>query len=662
MDYTKYRLKPEPEISGLLDGVDSIYLLHCQKCYKEYDAEREPECKKLNLTAGENSEKIAGCTRINFLCNLRQTEQIVKSLESGFKTFGVISCGMGIQAVSSILPGKNVIALADSMPHGRNATPERTLHGITLDAQMCSACGQCYLDITGGICPVSNCAKSLLNGPCGGAKEGKCEVDKNKNCAWEDIFNRLKKQGKVFSETVQTRDFSVFPFEEKNRLEELNRSRRDESFDGGVHPLESKSGTENKPLEKFPGPAYAAIFLSQHTGNPAKPLVKPGDRVKIGQKIGEADGFISSAVHSSISGKVLSIEEKFHPAFLKNMPAVIIENDGEFDRDDSAAPMENPLDAAPEAIARYLEDKGLVGLGGAMFPSHVKLRPPKPVDTLILNGAECEPFLNADNRLMIEFPEKIVSGIELMLKLLNIRSAVIAVEENKPEAAEKLTKCASGSIKIASLPSKYPQGAEKMLIKSILNRRVPDGGLPMDAGVVVFNVSTVFALQRAITEGLPLIERAITVSGDYDGKKGNFIVKIGTPLSDILGYCTGGSPAEAAERFRVKMGGPMMGILQTGPETYTIKGSTGFTIEEKPAVEPSEERECIKCGRCVEVCPMELEPLEYVHLTRSRSWEELKDYRLSSCFECGACEYVCSAKISILNLIKKAKSNVCVKA
>ena len=201
-----------------------------------------------------------------------------------------------------------------------------------------------------------------------------------------------------------------------------------------------------------------------------------------------------------------------------------------------------------------------------------------------------------------------------------------------------------------------------MLIKSILDRRVPDGGLPMDVGAAVFNVGTVYAVQRAAAEGMPLIERALTVSGDYSGEKGNFIVKIGTPLPDILARCAGASGEEAAANWTVKMGGPMMGLLQMSPHTYTIKGASGFTIQEKPAVEFSDERECIKCGRCVEVCPMELEPLEYVYLTRSGKLEELEDYRLSSCFECGACEYVCSAKISILNLIKKAKANVCVKA
>ncbi len=660
MDYVKYALKPEDELSQLLDGADSIYILHCQKCYKEYDIRGEPECKKLNLSIASAQEKIAGCSRINFLCAPGQSEELARSLASEFDNFGVIACGLGIQAVSGALPGKNIIALADSIPRGKNATPARTLHGISLDEAMCSACGQCYLDITGGICPVSNCAKSLLNGPCGGASEGKCEVDKNRNCAWEDIFKRLKKQEKTFSKNVETRDFSLFPFDEKESLEALNRSRREESFPGGVHPAERKEETENKPLARFPEPEIAAIFLSQHTGNPAKPAVKPGETVKIGQEIGSADGFISSSVHASISGKVLAIEERLHPAFLKKMPAVIIENDGESALDGSIEPLKD--NASPEETVKYLEDKGIVGLGGAMFPSHVKLRPPKPVDTLIINGAECEPFLSSDNRLMLEYTDDIISGIELMMGILDIKSAVIAVEENKPEALSKLAESASDGIRTASLRAKYPQGAEKMLIKSILDRRVPDGGLPMDAGAAVFNVSTVFAVHRAITGGMPLIERALTVSGDYIGEKGNFTVKIGTPLPDILARCTGASAAETAANRTIKMGGPMMGILLTSPDTYTIKGASGFTIQEKPAVEFSDERECIKCGRCVEVCPMELEPLEYVYLARSGKWEELEEYRLSSCFECGACEYVCSAKISILNLIKKAKANVCVKA
>jgi len=286
----------------------------------------------------------------------------------------------------------------------------------------------------------------------------------------------------------------------------------------------------------------------------------------------------------------------------------------------------------------------------------VKLSPPKPVDTLVVNGCECEPYLNADNRVMIERPEDILKGIKIVQRVLGVQNIIIGVEENKPEAIEKLK--GSGSfpgVTVTSLKTKYPEGAERMLVKKLLDRDVPAGGLPLDVGVVVLNVSTILAIYEAIYEGLPLIQRVITISGEGLKRKGNFIIKIGTALQDIIDLCFDGDRKKLFEKCQIKMGGPMMGILQEDLNSAVIKGTTGFTILAKYPVQLSEERECIKCGRCVEVCPMELYPLYYAYYGKKEMWEEALKYDVENCIECGCCDYICSSKINLLSFIKKAK-------
>ncbi|HOK81072.1 MAG TPA: electron transport complex subunit RsxC, partial [bacterium] len=411
-------------------------------------------------------------------------------------------------------------------------------------------------------------------------------------------------------------------------------------------------------IEEFPQSKYMFVFLSQHAGYPATAVVKQGERVKFGQKIAESSGLISAPVHCPVSGRVTAIEEKLHPTLLRKMPAIIIENDFSDERDDDIVSCSEWHSVPAEKLIELVKQKGIVGLGGAMFPTHVKFFPPKkPLDTLIVNGCECEPYLNADNRLMIEHPEEILQGIMLARKILGVNNVIIGIEENKPVAIENMKRAIGekqGFI-LKELKTKYPQGAEKMLIRTTLGRRVPDGGLPLDVGVVVLNVGTVFAIYRAIVQGLPLVKRVITVSGEFE-RQGNFEIRMGTPFKDILEFCKS-KISENAQEYCLKMGGPMMGIIQTDPDSAVIKGTTGFVLAKKFFVDSSEKNTCIKCGRCVDVCPMELYPLYYAYYGTRKMWEKCVEYGVKNCIECGCCQYICSSKIALVDLIKQAKRN-----
>ncbi len=660
MDYTKYRLKKEEEIREILAGVPKISILWCRKCYKEFKEDSEPECGMARDILEGLGIVIAGCHPVDFLCNNHLTEKIIEQLQ-GDEPVGVISCGLGIQFVAGACKGRRVLALADSVPQSGNAASVAGYHGIALGPEKCAACGQCYLEMTGGICPVVDCAKSLLNGPCGGAdSDGKCEVNKELPCAWVQIYERLNKQKRTLPSPVEIRNYNIFKVDEKKRLEKMNRDERAEGFYGGVHPQEMKECTEKMPLEIFPAPEKIFVFLSQHTGLPAKPVVKAGDSVKVGQKLGESAGIVSASVHAGISGKVTAIEERTHPVSHTLQPAVIIENDGKGTVDSTVKPMANPDNLSREQLLEVLKDKGLAGMGGAMFPTPVKLCPPKPVDTLIINGCECEPYLNADNRLMVEHAEEILKGARIAQKLLCAQKVIFAIEDNKKEAAESMGALRDiyPEVEIVSPKTKYPQGAEKMLIKKLLDRTVPEGGLPFDAGAAVFNVGTLYSIYRAVYEGMPLVERVVTVAGEGAVKPGNYVVKIGTPFSDILNFCFAGkAPDMLKSGFELKMGGPMMGIVQNDPESAVIKGTTGLLLLEKPLVAPSEENECIKCGRCVDVCPMELHPHYYAYYGKKGQWDKVIEYKVKNCIECGCCQYVCSSKIDLLSFIKKAKKH-----
>ncbi len=659
VDYTKFRLKSEKEIKEIFAGVDRIFILFCRKCYKKFEEENEEEYDRMLEILGEDSKKIVGHKGIDFLCNNFLSKKKILSLDlSSSDSVGVISCGIGVQFVAQLLEENPVFALADSVAQNGNSTSEVGYHGTSLEKERCAGCDQCYLNLTGGICPVINCAKGLLNGPCGGAKNGKCEVNPNVDCVWEKIYERLKKQErKLTLESIQIRDYSKPSLKLKADLSLKNRILRGEGFYGGLHPLEKKEITRDKKIVDFPEPEVAVIFLSQHTGRRAKPIVKVGDKIKIGQKIGEAEGFISSPVHSSISGKVISIEDRIHPVSGKEGLAVVIENDGKACLDPSVQPCEDFEKLSKKALLEIIRDKGIVGLGGAMFPTYVKLNPPKEIDTLIINGCECEPYLSGDDRIMIEHPGEIFTGIRIVQRILEMEKVLVGIEDNKPEAIKSLANSLDKSswVEIVTLKTKYPQGAEKTLIKRILGREVPEGGLPLDVGVVVLNVSTIFAIYQAVVKGIPLVQRVVTVSGEKLKRSGNYLIKVGTPFKDIVRHCLGRVGEKFFREYDLKMGGPMMGISQKSLDSAIIKGTTGLLILKRYPVELSVERDCIRCGRCVEACPMELYPLYYAFYGKKGELKKAVEYKVENCIECGCCEYICSSKISLLSFIKKEK-------
>jgi electron transport complex protein RnfC len=661
MDYTKFRLKPGEELREIFKQVNRAFVLTCGKCYQKFKEENEEKYTQPLEILGEDSKKVLGHVQIDFLCNNFLSKKRILSLDlSNCDGIGVNSCGLGIQFVAKLLEGKPVYALADSVPH-RNYAGDVGYHGISLEEEKCAACSQCYLNLTGGICPITGCTKGLANGPCGGATDGKCEVNSKLDCGWVRIHERLKKRGEEFTlEHIQPRDYSKPSWKIRSDLSLQNQTLRGEGFYGGLHPLDKKEATAYKQIENFPDPRVAVIFLYQHAGKAAKPLVKVDDKVKVGQKIGEADGFISSPIHSSISGKVVSIEERPHPTLRRKDLAIIIENDGKNELDPLIQPCEDFEKLPKETLLEIIRENGIVGLGGAMFPAHVKLSPPKKIDTLIVNGCECEPYLNSDNRIMIEHPEEIFAGIRVVRKILGVDRVFFGVEDNKPEAIATLSRFLdkSPSVELVSLKTKYPQGAERALIKRILDRDVPPPpkGLPFDVGVVVSNVSTVFAIYQAVVKGVPLFQRVITVCGEDLTRFGNYWVKIGTPFKNIIGYCFTKNVERILEEYDLKMGGPIMGISQTSLDSSVIKGTSGLTILKKYPVKVSEERDCIKCGRCVEVCPMQLYPLYYAFYGQKGDLGKAIDYKVEECVECGCCEYICSSKIALLSFIRQEKA------
>ncbi len=661
-DYTKFRPKPAEEISDVVRRAGRMFVIACGKCYKVFEEEDEGQHNQLLETLGDDSARIAGHARVDFLCNEILSAKKIAGLELGdCDSIGVMSCGLGVQFLARLFERTPVYALSDSVAHSVNYPTDIGYHGVSLEADKCAACSQCYLNLTGGICPITNCAKGLLNGPCGGATDGKCEVNSAVDCAWVRIHERLGRRGELSSfGYVQTRDYSRPSWKTENQLSVQNREYRHAGFYGGFHPLEKKEMTADKRIEPLAEPKVAVIFLCQHLGKRAKPIVEPGDTVKVGQKIGEADGFVSATIHASISGTVVAVEERPYPAAGRRELAVVIENDGRNEVHASVQPRDGFEALSREDLLDIIRESGIVGLGGAMFPTHVKFSPPKPVDTLLVNGCECEPYLNTDNRLMIEQPEEIFAGIEIARRILGVDSVLIGVEENKPEAIATLSALSEKhpSVQVVSLKTKYPQGAERSLIKRLLDRDVPPPprGLPFDVGVMVSNVGTLFAIYQAVARGIPVFQRVITVSGEGLSRPGNYLVRIGTPIREIIQHCTGGDVERLLDEYDVKMGGAVMGIPQESLESAVIKGTTGLTVLRKPAVPVSEERDCIKCGRCVEVCPMHLYPLFYGLYGKQGDPGKTIEHKVEECVECGCCEYICASKIALLSFIRQEKA------
>ncbi len=422
------------------------------------------------------------------------------------------------------------------------------------------------------------------------------------------------------------------------------------TFKGGIHPPTKKLGRESS-IEKVSIPSKVYLFLAQNIGKPPKPIVEVGTEVKTGQKIAEADGFVSVPLHSPITGRVVEIKKQKHPVTSRPADVIVIERtaDNEWVKLEPAKPY---TQFSKEEIVKRAQEAGLVGMGGATFPTHVKLSPSKKVDILILNGAECEPYLTIDDRMMMEFPEEIVKGALAFSKALEVKNIYIAIEENKPLAIDSMKRVASPvGIEVVKLPTKYPQGSEKHLIYAVTKRTVPSGGLPMDVGVVVQNVSTARAMYRALELGEPLIERGVSVTGEGVKNPKNVLARVGTPISHLLDLAK-----IKEEASRTVLGGPMMGIALDDINIGIMKGTSGISVLTDEIVKKGTEINCIRCGRCVKACPMNLEPYLLYKLSKKRRFNEMSDYHLMDCIECGSCSYVCPSNIDHVKAFKTAKT------
>jgi electron transport complex protein RnfC len=434
------------------------------------------------------------------------------------------------------------------------------------------------------------------------------------------------------------------------------------TFRQGIHPAHKKSTTQGKKIRRIPPPKEVILPLQQHIGAPCQSLVKKGDQVRKGDKIAEADAFVSAPIHASISGKITAVELVSHPTGGK-FKAILIRGEETEEQDWKSENGKN-IDLSklnPQEIRNQVKEAGIVGLGGAAFPTHVKLTPPKgkPIDTVILNGCECEPYLTADHRLMLEKPEECLFGLKATIRAVGAQRGYIGIENNKMDAIALFRDKVRDekNIEVIPLRTKYPQGGEKMLVKVILNREVPSEGIPLDVGVVVSNVGTAVAITECLKFNKPLVERVVTVSGSVVRKPGNLLVPLGTPFASFIEECD----VDTDKMDRVIMGGPMMGISQSTLRVPVIKGTTAILALGKEEVRSPLDETCIRCAQCVDHCPVGLLPAELARLVKNNKWERLKDYYISDCMECGCCAYVCPARIPIVQLIKLGKAQLMTK-
>ncbi len=427
---------------------------------------------------------------------------------------------------------------------------------------------------------------------------------------------------------------------------------------GGIHPPEHKL-TANQPISYLPVPASVTIPVSQHLGAPATVIVAKGDYVRTGQVIATSKGFVSANIHSSVSGKVSKIDTIIDSSGYKQTAVYIdVEGDEWIESINKSSEILTEIKLSPEEITKRCLETGIVGLGGATFPTYIKLTIPagKKCNLLIINGVECEPYLTSDHRLMLEKGEEILIGVSILMKALKVERAMIGIEENKPDAIDHLTKLASSfkGITVHALKVKYPQGAEKQLIKALINREVPSGHLPLDVGAVVQNVGTAFAVYEAVQKNKPLFERVVTITGNGLAKPGNFVVRIGTPVSDLI-EAAGGMPGDTG---KIISGGPMMGKALRNADVPVVKGMSGLVVMPLEESERLEVQPCIRCAKCCTVCPLNLEPYLLMKLAEKGLFEKAEEERITDCMECGSCSYCCPSDRPLLDYIRLGKSTV----
>jgi len=429
---------------------------------------------------------------------------------------------------------------------------------------------------------------------------------------------------------------------------------------GGVHPQENKHYSEHKPIVDCPLPKKATVLLAQHIGAPAVPCVEKGQKVRVGEVIAKANGFVSTNVHSPVSGTVEKIDAIIDSVGLP-APAIFINVEGdewlpEIDRTDT---LNTICKLEPKEIIEKIQQAGIVGLGGACFPTHVKLMPPpgKTAEVLIVNGVECEPYLTNDHQLMLEHGEEIITGIDIVMKALGIQKAIIGIEKNKPDAIELMTKLASRHLGVSVMPLtvKYPQGGEKQLIDACIGRQVPSGALPIEVGAVVDNVATLYAIYEAVQKNKPLVDRVMTVTGKSIQKPGNYRVRFGTPVQDIIEF-VGGTPEDTG---RIIAGGPMMGRamsnLSAMPSNKRLSALLFLPEKESHRFEPEA---CIRCGKCIDACPMGLEPYMLAKLAVAQNWEKMELLNVMDCIDCGSCLFTCPSHRPLIDYIRLGKGKV----
>jgi len=427
---------------------------------------------------------------------------------------------------------------------------------------------------------------------------------------------------------------------------------------GGVHPPENKLAAASE-IRYLPVPAKVTIPVSQHIGTPASIVVNKGDSVKTGQVIAESKGFVSSNIHSSVSGKVIKTDTVTDTSGYKQTAVFIdVEGDEWVDTIDRSNEIVTEIKLTPDEIIKKCLASGIVGLGGATFPSHVKLTVPsgKKCEYLIINGVECEPYLTSDHRLMLERGEEILIGVTILMKALSVNKAMIGIESNKPDAIDHLTNLAQAfpGIEVYGLKVKYPQGAEKQLIKALAKREVPAGRLPIDVNTVVHNVGTAFAVYEAVQKNKPLFERVVTITGKSVPEPGNYFVRIGTPVKDLI-EAAGGLPDDTG---KIVSGGPMMGKALSSTDVPVVKGTSGIVLLPEDESSRMKSMPCIRCAKCVQACPLNLEPYLLMTLSEMELFERAEKERITDCMECGSCSYICPAGRPLLDYIRLGKTTV----